>query len=126
MSIVNHVKFKQEAFLGVLPDVDNCVLTPRFVREQIKQLLVVQLKEGNLHQELVPAVLPNELEDVLNKRKYLYNKLKTQVLRHIIVPMNEVRNQRSVWIRNILFRFRIRNGQMRIRIKEVRDFGILI
>jgi hypothetical protein len=59
---------KKRRFLCVLSYVDNGVFTPWLVGQQVEQLFVVELEKGNLHQELVPTVLPYKLEDILNSK----------------------------------------------------------
>ena len=52
-------------FLGVLSDIDNGVLSPRLVGQQVEQLFVVQLEEGDFHQKLRPGVASDMIENIL-------------------------------------------------------------
>ena len=50
--------------LCVLSYVNNGVLLPRFIRQKVEQLLVIELHEGDPDTEVLVLLLQDELEDV--------------------------------------------------------------
>ena len=53
-----------DAFVSVLSDVDDGVLLPRFIRQEVEQLLVVELHEGDPDTEVLVLLRQDELKNV--------------------------------------------------------------